>query len=143
MFVSDYPTQNIHLPPHRATLRTIRFISLSSLIVIMLIAITLLVDFLLKLHIMTALFDKSLSNLPTVIALLANSSAAYLYTKDNKSQFMGVRLLTLLFFLGLISGVIGGFTLLDLALPHLAIVPYFSAVNGKAGLIFLIVGLSI
>jgi hypothetical protein len=123
----SYPTQNIHLPPHRASISTLQAISLIGSGVIFLSALLLLTDLLFNLH----LFTQELVTIPTILAFLASSAVIFLYKKNRKFRLLGV-----------VPMIIGLLTLLSYTLP-LPFLTFLSAGSVNTGLFFVLIGLAL
>src|SRR6266704_4720341 len=89
MPVSNYPLQNIHLPPHHPSLRICKLISLTGGVVISVFVIVIFLDWLLSLHIVTPLLGKSFINAPMVAAFIASCVVIFLYNRTENATLQG------------------------------------------------------
>ncbi len=134
MIVSGYPTENIHLPSHRLSIRVARRISVIGGIIIALSASIIFFGWLLKIDFLFTFFGNNLFNLPTVIALAGCSLTIFFYNSTKK---------TLLIFLSFINLGIGLVTVLIYFFHPLSFLAIASAMNLRAGLIFVLLGYSL
>jgi hypothetical protein len=142
MAIAEYPTQNIHLPPHKTAVRTAEITSLTGGALMLAVTLALFVDRIFVLNMMGYFLGETLINYPTIIALLACSFVLFLYKKDNKSRLAGLPLQLYIALLGIIVTAIGVFTVLD-NVQDVGLVQYASAVDFKAGIMLLLIGFAV
>lgn len=133
MIVSNYPTESIHLPSHLPSVKITRRISLIGGFIIILSSFSIFFGWLLKIDFLFFLFGNKLVNLPAIIALLACGITIFIYNSAHR---------ILLLFLCIITLCIGLMTVLSYFFHLFSFFSLFSAINLRAGIIFVLLGYS-
>src|SRR5258708_22742542 len=129
MLVSDYPTESIHLPTQPLSIRLTRVVSIVGGVFVALSTCAIFLAWLLRIDFLSSFFGRTLINLPIVIALIICSITIFFYSFI-KQPFLVI--------LGVIIFCIGFVTVLIYFYNSLSIFSGFSAMNLRAGVIFVL-----